>query len=159
VDETIIPSATAAQTQALAHPTRHHIWRATGRDGATVSQLTHRLEINKGNVAHHVKVLVDVGLLRPDRTRTVRGGTEQYYVRTAHRLSVDGDANATRALLASVADEVVGAQDPMLNHRTIRLTRHQARALAEHLDRVVNDLPPAGPDESTYGVLVSVYRR
>lgn len=154
-----ITVATAAQTQALAHPTRHRIWREVGSEGATVSQLTHRLKINKGNVAHHVKVLVDVGLLRPDRTRTVRGGTEQYYVKLVTRLSVEHDESATRAMLASIADEMVAADDPMINHRTIRLTRRQARALAEHLDRVVNDLSPAGADEPSYGVLVSVYRR
>ncbi|MDH2412847.1 helix-turn-helix domain-containing protein [Nocardioides sp. CER19] len=154
-----ITRTTPAQRRALGHPTRHLIWRATDSDGATVSQLTSRLRINKGNVAHHVKVLVDVGLLRPDRTRTVRGGTEQYYVKTARRLSVDGDQDATRAMFASIADEVVGAVDPLLNHRTIRLTRRQAQAVAEHLDRVVNELVPAGPAEPTYGVLVGVYRR
>lgn len=153
-----ISRATPTQVQALAHPTRHRIWRATGSDGATVSQLTHRLRINKGNVAHHVKVLVDVGLLRPDRTRTVRGGTEQYYVTTASRVSVDDDQDAVRAMLASVGEDLAGAEDPLINHRTLRLTRHQARALAEHLDRVVNDLRPASPAEPTYGVLVSVYR-
>ncbi|TYL55224.1 helix-turn-helix domain-containing protein [Nocardioides sp. BGMRC 2183] len=154
-----VTHTTPDQTRALAHPTRHQIWRATGSEGATVSQLTHRLRINKGNVAHHVKVLVDVGLLRPDRRRTVRGGTEQYYVTTAGRVSVGDDESATRAMLASITEEVVEATDPLLNHRTIRLTRRQAQALATHLERVVDDLAPAGSAESTYGVLVSVYRR
>jgi len=157
VDAPII-DASPAQRRALAHPTRHHIWRATGSDGATVSQLTHRLRINKGNVAHHVKVLVEVGLLRPSRTRTVRGGTERYYEKTARRISVDGDESATRAMLASITDELVEAKEPLLNHRTIQLTSPQAHALAAHLDRVVNELIPAGPDEPTYGVLVGVYR-
>lgn len=151
--------ADLAQRQALAHPARHHIWRAISREGATVSQLSHRLHTNKGNVAHHVKVLVEVGLLRPDRARTVRGGTEQYYVRTANRLTVEGDEDAVRAMLTSIVDEVVGATDPLMNHRTVRLTRRQAQALAAHLDRVVNELVPAGPDEPTYGVLVGLYRR
>jgi len=154
-----ITRTTPGQTQALSHPTRHRIWRAAGSEGATVSQLTHRLGINKGNVAHHVKVLVEVGLLRPDRTRTVRGGTERYYVTTSRRIAVDDDGDAVRAMFGSVADDVVGADDPLINLRSIRLTRHQARALAEHLDRVIDELRPAGPDEPRYGVLVSLYRQ
>ncbi|MFC7492612.1 MULTISPECIES: helix-turn-helix domain-containing protein [unclassified Nocardioides] len=153
-------SATDAQLRAFAHPMRQRIWREVGRDGATVSQLTHRLATNKGNVAHHVKVLVAAGLLAPGRTRTVRGGTEQYYVTTARRIRLGTGAGAARrAMFAVVADEVEAARDPLLNHRTIRLTRAQAEALARHLDRVVTELEPASDRETSYGVLVSVYPR
>ncbi|MGC5166476.1 ArsR/SmtB family transcription factor [Luteimicrobium sp. DT211] len=152
--------ATPAQLSALGHPMRQRIWRETGAAGATVSQLANRLATNKGNVAHHVKVLVAVGLLAPGRARTVRGGTEQYYVAVTSRLQLDSSAtDATRALLSSVAEEVAAARDPLLNHRTIRLTRRQAEALARHLDRVVTELEPAGEREASYGVLVSVYGR
>jgi len=153
-------TTTPAQLRAFDHPMRHRIWREVGADGATVSQLTNRLATNKGNVAHHVKVLVAVGLLRPGPTRTVRGGTEQYYVRTASRLRLDGDArDAARAMFDSIAAEVAAAPDPLFNHRTLRLTRPQAKALAGHLERVLDDLQPAGDREPSYGVLVSVYRR
>jgi hypothetical protein len=152
--------ATSAQLRAFAHPMRHRIWREVGTDGATVSQLTNRLATNKGNVAHHVKVLVAAELLAPGPTRTVRGGTEQYYVRTAARLRLAGAAKeAGRAMFASIAEEVDAATDPLVNHRTLRLTRPQADALARHLERVVDELEPAGAREASYGVLVSVYRR
>ena len=152
--------ATAAQLQAFAHPMRQRIWREVAQDGATVSQLTNRLATNKGNVAHHVKVLVAAGLLAPSRTRTVRGGTEQYYVSTASRLRLDGDDRAAiRAMFDSIGDELEADPDPLLNHRTIRLTARQAKALADHLDRVTVELEPAGEREASYGVLVSVYRR
>ncbi|WP_122818269.1 winged helix-turn-helix domain-containing protein [Nocardioides pantholopis] len=155
-----VETATPAQLRAFDHPMRHRIWRAVGREGATVSQLAHRLATNKGNVAHHVKVLVASGLLAPGPTRTVRGGTEQYYLATTPQLRLAGDTrDATRAMLASVADEVAAAPDPLLNHRTVRLTRRQAEALARHLDRVVTELEPAGEREPSYGVLVSVYPR
>lgn len=150
---------TAQQAAALAHQLRHRIWREIDPGGSTVSQLTHRLATNKGNVAHHVKVLVDAGLVRKDRTRTVRGGTEQYYVRTADRIWIEADDDAARAMFSVVADEIVRARDPLLNHRTLRLTRAQAEALARHLDRVVNELEPAAERERRYGVLVSVYPR
>ena len=152
--------ATAAQLRAFSHPMRHRIWREVGTDGATVSQLTNRLATNKGNVAHHVKVLVAAGLLAPSRTRTVRGGTEQYYVAIARKLKLEGDVREARqAMFSTIVEELEADPDPLLNHRTIRLTRHQARALADHLDRVTVELEPAGEREASYGVLVSVYRR
>jgi len=152
--------ATAAQLRAFDHPMRHRIWREVGQDGATVSQLTNRLATNKGNVAHHVKVLVAAGLLAPSHTRTVRGGTEQYYLRTAGRLRLDGDDRAAvRAMFDSIGDELEAAPDPLFNHRTVRLTRPQAEALTRHLERVLDELAPAGEREASYGVLVSVYRR
>lgn len=150
----------ATQAAALTHPLRHKIWRAIDEDGATVSQLTNRLSTNKGNVAHHVKVLVDAGLLARGRRRTVRGGTEQYYVRTAMRVKITGDNGpATRAMIESVADEIADDASALLNHRTIRMSRRQAIALAYHLDQVVLDLEPADPNERSYGVMVSVYRK
>ena len=154
-----MPNATDAQLRAFAHPMRHRIWREVGTEGATVSQLTHRLATNKGNVAHHVKVLVAAGLLVPSHTRTVRGGTEQYYVTAVPELRLPAGTDATRAMFATVAEEVDAARRPLVNHRTIRLTLEQAEALARHLDRVVHELEPAGEREASYGVLVSVYRR
>src|SRR6478736_804033 len=153
--------ATAAQLRAFAHPTRQRIWREVGADGATVSQLSHRLATNKGNVAHHVKVLVAAGLLAPSRTRTVRGGTEQYYVATSRRLRLEGGdvREARQAMFAMIAEELEADPDPLLNYRTVRLTRRQARTLADHLDRVTVELEPAGEREASYGVLVGVYRR
>ena len=154
-----IPTATDAQLRAFAHPMRHRIWREVGTDGATVSQLTNRLGTNKGNVAHHVKVLVAAGLLAPSHTRTVRGGTERYYVTTVPRLRLPDGTDATRAMFATIAEEVDAARDPLVNHRTVRLTRVQAEALTRHLERVVQDLEHAGEREASYGVLVGVYRR
>ena len=156
-----IATGTPEQLRAFAHPTRQRIWRELGSEGATVSQLAHRLPSNKGNVAHHLAVLVRSGLVRKGRTRTVRGGTEQYYERSAQRVRFGpGDGgSATTALLVSVAEELSGAPAPLLSHRTVRLTRQQATALARHLDRVVTELEPASEREATYGVLVSVYRR
>ena len=154
-----VQTATDAQLRAFSHPMRHRIWREVGTDGATVSQLTNWLGTNKGNVAHHVKVLVAAGLLAPSHTRTVRGGTEQYYVTAVPRLRLPDGTDATRAMFATIAEEVDAAREPLVNHRTVRLTRLQAEALARHLERVVHELEPAGEREASYGVLVSVYRR
>jgi predicted ArsR family transcriptional regulator len=131
-----------------------------GEGGATVSQLAHRLMINKGNVAHHLAVLVAAGLVRKGPTRTVRGGTEQYYVRPARRIKFEGgpDNVALTAMMSNLTSEIAGDDRALLNHRTLRLTERQAAALAAHLDALVHELEPAGAREQRYGVVVGVYR-
>jgi DNA-binding transcriptional ArsR family regulator len=158
----VIDATSPAQMRAFAHPTRHRLLRAIGEEGATISQLTHRLGINKGNVAHHLGVLVEAGLVRKGSTRTVRGGTEQYFVKTArsYRFSAGDSGEAAKAMLATIAEEIPTADDGhLLFHRVVRLTTEQARALQEHLESLVHGLVPANPGEAEHGVLVSVYRR
>lgn len=157
----VLDATSPAQLRALSHPTRHRILRAVGPDGATISQLTHRLRINKGNVAHHLGVLVAAGLLRTGRTRTVRGGTEQYYLPVAARIRFPpGDRGvATDAMLSTIAEEIPPGDDHLLNHRVLRLTGAQAAALTQHLESLVDSLRPAVPPEHEYGVLVGLYRR
>jgi predicted ArsR family transcriptional regulator len=129
-----------------------------GEDGATISQLANRLTTNKGNVAHHLKVLVQAGLVRHGPTRTVRGGTEQYFVRAAKRYRFDQASDALAAMMDNLTSELAGDQQALLNHRVLRLTRRQAIALAAHLDAIVSNLEPAGDRERRYGVVVGVYR-
>lgn len=157
----ILHAGSPDQLRAFSHPLRHRIWREVGGDGATISQLGNRLATNKGNVAHHLGVLQRAGLVAKGPTRTVRGGTEQYYVRTSRRITFGPDVpdEATAAMLTSIGEEIIRASRPLLNHRTVRLTRRQAEALADHLDQLLDRLEPADQREQEYGVLVSLYRR
>lgn len=143
--------------KALGHPTRHRLLQELGEDGATTSQLANRLATNKGNIAHHLNVLVQAGLVHPGRTRTVRGGTEQYYVQAAKRYHFE-QPEALSAMMSNLTNELAGDQQALLNYRVLRLTRTQAAALAAHLDAIVNNLEPAGEREPRHGVVVSVYR-
>lgn len=136
---------------------------ALGGDGggATVSQLARLLETNKGNVAHHLGVLERAGLVRRGRSARVRGGTEQYFTRTARRLRVPHDSRGehTTAMLQGVAQQIDRApEDSLLNLRRLRLTPAQAHGLADHLERLIDGHPEAGPTGATYGVLVSVFQ-
>ena len=157
----VLEATDPGQLKALAHPLRNRIIFALGAEGSTVSQLAKSLSTNKGNVAHHLAVLEEVGLVRRGDRRQVRGGTEQYFLRVARRLKTPGGSRAghTAALLQAVAEEIDGSPtDALLNLRRIRLTRQQAAALASHLERLVDELPEAGPREATHGVLVSVFQ-
>ena len=157
----VLETTNPEQLKALAHPLRNRIIFALGAEGSTVSQLAKSLSTNKGNVAHHLAVLEHAGLVRRGERRQVRGGTEQYFLRVARRLKTPGGSRAghTAALLQAVAEEIDGSPtDALLNLRRIRLTRQQAASLAAHLERLVDELPEAGPREATHGVLVSVFQ-
>jgi DNA-binding transcriptional ArsR family regulator len=157
----LLEVVSSAQFKALAHPTRHRILYALDTP-ATISQLAARLAINKGNVAHHLKVLVAGGLVREAATRQVRGGTERYVERTARAVKVSGDHLASQfaAAMSAVADELAAAApDPLLTIRHLRLTAAQAATLREALSALVTDVAPAGEDEHRYGVLVGLYQQ
>nr|WP_279672206.1 winged helix-turn-helix domain-containing protein [Flexivirga meconopsidis] len=150
-----------AQRRALEHPLRHRLLRALPVEGATISQLSRLAKTNKGNVSHHLRVLLDAGLVQQGPTRTVRGGTEQYFLPVARRLEFTpgDDGAATRAMLATMAEEIPHDNNHLLNSRRVRLTHEQAEHLAAYLDQLVDELPEAPPGAPDYAVLVGVYRR
>ena len=99
--------------------------------------------------------------MRRGRTRTVRGGTEQYFERVARRIRTPGGAASghTAALLQTVAEEVDAAPgDPLLHLRRLRMSPQQAAALAAHLDRLVGELPEGRATDPLYSVLIGAYR-
>jgi DNA-binding transcriptional ArsR family regulator len=160
-DSDLLDVTDTAQLRALGHPARLRLLLSVGAEGATVSQLAARLGTNKGNVAHHLAVLERAGLVRRGRTRTVRGGTEQYFQRVARRIRTPGGTASghTAALLQAVADEVDAAPgDPLLHLRRLRMPAQAAAALAEHLDRLVAELPDGRPTDPVVSVLVGLYR-
>src|SRR6185436_282372 len=113
-DDDVAAVNTPEQFKALGHPMRHRLLFALGQEPATISQLAAALGSNKGNVAHHLKVLADAGLVRSAGTRQVRGGTEQYYSRAARKLSFD-DAPTTEVAFRALAAEIAAAEpDPFL---------------------------------------------
>ena len=149
------------QYRALGHPLRHRLMFALGQRAATISQLAAALGSNKGNVAHHLKVLREAGLVTVVETRQVRGGTEQYYQRTARQIRLAGDERTTQiaALFQAVADEIATAADePVLVLRNVRLTQAQAERLASTLTELADGVDDAGDGEPRYGLLVSLYR-
>jgi DNA-binding transcriptional ArsR family regulator len=152
----VVEISSPEQYKALGHPMRHRLLFALGDDAATISGLAVRFGTRKGNIAHHLKVLREAGLVDVVETRTVRGGTEQYYRRVARKLRYTGQ---TAVAMQAVAAEIESDPDhPLVLLRNVRLTREQARALAEALTTLVDEAADAGPDEARYGVLVGVYR-
>ena len=156
-EDEIAAATTPVQFKALGHPMRHRLLFALGRREATLSQLAAELGSNKGNIAHHLKVLADAGLVLPAGTRQVRGGTEQYYRRATRGLKYD-DAATTQVAFSALAAEIAAAEpDPFLVLRTLRLTPQHAERLAAAL-RDLSDQPEDADDQPRYGLLLGLYK-
>lgn len=156
-EEDVAAVATTQQFKALGHPMRHRLLFALGQGEATISQLAVTLGSNKGNIAHHLKVLTDAGLALPAGTRQVRGGTEQYY-RRAHRSLQFHDAAMTQAAFSAVAAEIAAAEPgPFLILRTLRLNPQHAEQIAASL-RNLADQEDDADDDPRYGLLLGLYQ-
>lgn len=147
------------QFKALGHPLRHRLLNVLRQRPATLGQLASALGSTKGTVAYHVRVLLDAGLVRPASTRTVRGGTEQYFepVARGFRPQLPG-IGAARFLIDAALGEMV-AGDPeqtMLTH--LRLTPDQARDLIARLELIARERPVEHDGAEPYGLLLSVFR-
>jgi DNA-binding transcriptional ArsR family regulator len=156
-EEDVAAVATPQQFKALGHPMRHRLLFALGQGEATISQLAATLGSNKGNIAHHLKVLTDAGLALPTGTRQVRGGTEQYY-RRAHRALQFHDAATTQVAFSAIAAEIAAAEpEAILILRTLRLnTRHVEQITASLHD--LADQEDDADDDPRYGLLLGLYQ-
>jgi DNA-binding transcriptional ArsR family regulator len=156
-EDEAITVTTPEQFKALGHPMRHRLLFTLGRGEATISQLATALGSNKGNIAHHLKVLAGAGLVRPAGTRTVRGGTEQYYRRTFGKLAYDDPATTEAAFRALAADIAAAEPDPFMILRSLRLSAEHVEQLTETL-RDLSEQPDDGDGHPRYGLLLGLYR-
>jgi DNA-binding transcriptional ArsR family regulator len=158
-EEDVAAVTTPQQFKALGHPMRHRLLFALGQGEATISQLAATLGSNKGNIAHHLKVLTDAGLALPAGTRQVRGGTEQYY-RRAHRVLQFHDAATTQMAFSAIAAEIAAAEpepEPFLILRTLRLNPRHVEQIAAALRDLADEKEDAD-DDPRYGLLLGLYQ-
>jgi DNA-binding transcriptional ArsR family regulator len=156
-NDDIATVATPQEFKALGHPMRHRLLFALGQGEATISQLAIILGSNKGNIAHHLKVLTGAGLALPAGTRQVRGGTEQYY-RRAHRRLQFRDAAVTKAAFSAIAAEIAAAEpEPFLILRTLRLNPRHLEQIAAAL-RDLADTEDDAYDDPRYSLLLGLYQ-
>jgi DNA-binding transcriptional ArsR family regulator len=159
--EDVLEIRAPEQFAALSHPLRQRLLFALGHRPATISQLAAQLDAKKGNVAHHVKVLREAGLVHVAESRQVRGGTEQFYQRTARRMVVaEPQAAGTAAMLAAVAQELdLSPAETHLTLRHLRLSPAKARELGETLAKLVDEAEENAEDQPVHGVLVALYQQ
>ena len=160
------------QLKALGDELRGRIVVMLRRRAHSVSELAAKLELPKGTVAHHVKVLESAGLLKVVRTRRVRALTESYYGRTA-RLFLYESAdtagyedvrNIVAASLRVAAEEILPVDEEdaaaCSGVLRVRLSAADARRFDRRLMKLMDEFrdrdDPAG---TAYGLAIALYRR
>ena len=147
------------QLRALGDNVRAKIIALLRHNARSTQQLAEVLEMPKGTVGHHLKVLESAGLIRVVRTRKVRAMTEKFYGRTARLFFFEAESapetvpGLGAAMLRNAADEVSQATSGAnFAHLRSRLNKADARRLARRLDKLVADFQAAdikNGDETT----------
>ncbi len=160
-DEVIAGSPEALR--ALGSETRLLILDLLLDRAATTSQLAGALDIPKGTVGYHLKVLEKVGLVHIVRTAKVRAMTEKYYGRIGRTIvvgGVAGDEDPLHIIHSALRDvrHVEGEALPMITVRRARIPAEKAAEYAEALAKLAAEFseePRAG--DRVYGMLAAVY--
>ena len=166
VDQIVVTAP--AQLRAMADPLRSTILDLLLERAATVAELATAVERPRSTVAHHVKVLVDAGMLRVVRTRRVRAIDERYYGRTARvfyvgvvsRPGEDPTTVCVNALSVAAAESVPAheADDLRSILRHVRIPDERASEFWERvldLSREYSAMPRSG--DSVYGFVAGLY--
>jgi len=165
---------TLDQVRAISHPLRHQILGLLGQQAATTKQLAAAMELPKGTVAHHLKVLEMAGLIRVVRTRQVRAITEKFYGRVARGTRIDlrdqlpGDLipqmnqEAATAILQQAISEIAPTSDPddpsMFMIVRTRIPASEARRFAQEVEHLSQQFGQyMVPGEQVYGFVAGVY--
>lgn len=135
-----ISADTPARLKALGDPLRQLILDLVLERSMTVSEMAERVQRPRGSVAHHVDLLLEVGLLQVTRTRKVRAMEERFYGRTARTIKFpshahDGDLPFFADARAVADMEAMAADVPTTF--TMRSVRIPDEVAQEFCDRVL----------------------
>ena len=137
------------QLRALADDLRATIIALLRARARSTQELAEELEIPKGTVGHHLKVLERAALIRVVRTRKVRALTEKYYGRVAwlfliHSSDAPEAARPMAAALRRAANELEviegGPGVCVSGVLRVRLTPEDARRFERRLEKLIRDM-------------------
>jgi DNA-binding transcriptional ArsR family regulator len=167
LDDDVVLS-TPGPLHAMADPLRATVLDLLLERAATVGELAAAVGRPKSTVAHHVKVLLDAGLVRVVRTRRVRAIDERYYGRTARLFRVGPvdprtlTPSVTFANDLSIAAAEAGpahdADDLRAIHRHVRIPRSQTKEFWERVIALAQEftqLPRSG--DTVWGFVAGLY--
>ena len=157
-----------AQLRALSDEVRGRIIALLRERAASASELGVLLEMPKGTVGHHLKVLERAGLVHVVRTRRVRAVTEKYYGRVArlflYKSSDESDdelVHGVGAMSLRVAAAEVAAAPEVAMHALlrVRLSPAAAKRFNRRLDKLADDMRAAETsDGEPWGFAAALYR-
>jgi DNA-binding transcriptional ArsR family regulator len=143
-EDTLIVSE-PEQLRALADELRGRIVGLLRERAWSTQQLARELEIPKGTIGHHLKVLERAGLIRVVHTRKVRAVTEKFYGRVARLFLFQAEDPAdVRALGAATLRDAAALLERAprgANWGLVlsRISKEDALRFARRLDKLVDD--------------------
>ena len=158
-----------AQLRALSDEVRGRIVALLRERATSASELAGLLEMPKGTVGHHLKVLERAGLVHVVRTRRVRAVTEKYYGRVA-RLFLYKSRDEQRRRARCTASRVTRfrtaaaelAASPDIENQAllrVRLDPADVKRFDRRLEKLKDDMQAAeAPDGEPWGLAVALYR-
>ncbi|MCO5216178.1 MAG: winged helix-turn-helix domain-containing protein [Thermomicrobiales bacterium] len=161
--------------KALADPRRMQIMRILSARAATNQQIANILQEPPARVLHHLRTLIDAGLVVLVDEHVRGGNVEKYYRATARVYGFDLESEAaesiTSSVLTSIVSEVVASLQiwpdavPEFEGRRARLSPTRLQAFSEEMNRLINDYwgGPNNPideddDADLYAIMSVIYR-
>jgi DNA-binding transcriptional ArsR family regulator len=164
-EETLLVSS-PEQLRAMADDVRSAIISLLRERAYSTQQLAKELEMPKGTVGHHLKVLENAGLIHVVRTRQVRALTEKFYGRTAklflYQAEDPADARAIgTTMLRRAANEVERAPDGTgFGQTKASLSKADVERFDRRIKRLQDDFRAAEtPDGVPYALVTAMYVR
>ncbi len=149
------------QLRAIADDLRTKIIALVRDRARSIQELSQELELPKGTVGHHVKVLEHAGLIHVVRTRQVRAVTEKFYGRTARLFLFEVENNEDARAVGAAALRQASYELELASSRAswgfvrARLTSADAKRFERRLKRLLDDFRAAESPEGAAHALVS----
>lgn len=149
-DATAAPDedATEAMARALSSPLRLRILRLCAFDARTNKELAQLLSVNPGTMLHHVRTLVEAGLLAAQPERVGARGAREVPYRATGRSWHARVPNASIVLLETMRQQLDGL-DPKVIETTwmgLRLDDGHLDELRRRLHALFEEFRERGPD-------------
>ena len=158
-----IDADTPARLKALGDPLRQLLLDLVLERAMSVTELAERVGRPRGSVAHHVDLLVDVGLLQVVRTRKVRAMVERFYGRTARTIyfpdeAHDGDLPFFADARAMYDDTPPVDTPGMFTLRAVRIPEARAAEYVGRLEALALEFSalPRGGDRE-FALLLGIF--
>jgi DNA-binding transcriptional ArsR family regulator len=145
--------------RALSSPLRMRILRLCRFDARTNKELADLLGVNPGTMLHHVRTLVDAGMLavQPERVGA-RGAREVPYLSTGLSWSTPGPANESIVLIETMRQQLEGVspEDIGVGWLGLRLNAEHKRELTERIQQLLEEFKDRlpDPDGDAYSLVV-----
>jgi DNA-binding transcriptional ArsR family regulator len=140
---------TEKAARALSSPLRMRILRLCRFDARTNKELAQLLDVNPGTMLHHVRTLVEAGMLAPDEERTgAHGAREIPYRSTGLSWHAPRSPNESVVLIETMRQQLEGIdpEEVQVSWLGLRLNAEHQAELQERLWAVLEEYAAREPD-------------